>query len=634
MFEKRKTITVNGVSFNMILVEGDKFSIGDEEHEVDDFYMAEFPVTQELFMAVMGPAHTGSYDMMPENFDYLNPKNSIYYNALVDSIKYRNETKEERRKRLDREWFEKCERESKERDRIRKLAATLPVNNVSWLEAVNFISKLNQMTGLSFALPSFDQWYFAASGGVESKEYAFSGSDDANAVGHFNTLSTLPKSEGLFVMSDGSNKQLIRKAAVSRYTSPDHYQPNELGIYDMSGLVFEWLDKAGEVIGGSYFSNPDHVTKAYKYGYAKFNLANGSPDVAHYMTPRPKEKPEYLLGFRLIMAKHPKKYVLPTEPSVISKVSDIEWDFINTIIKIKSLGLLRSVIAEKYVKPSMITPHFERWGFSSFQGNIYNVFVCPQNLTSFNGDCFSNFLSRRKFVNHCKEEFIKLLTLLSEEGYNLLIIDNLGLNLTDLGLFSTLKVDVNGREFKMKREKIWLPYLEKYTFVTNNPDVFEIGKITPISDKRPKLWDYIKLSANTILVEVKDTFQINNNHEISDEWLYSVELKPCRKDDLIRISLNCFCDFNSNGNGVADYVLPQKIVTRIKDRISIGYGRVNNKAFDNTENINRLFCSKNKGGLYEYHYPPSSGRYLIQDEEFFVMPFEVHEEMFQSLKRK
>lgn len=66
MFERKKTITVNGVSFNMILVEGDKFHIGTEEHEVDDFYMAEFPVTQELFMAVLGTAKSGSYNMMPK----------------------------------------------------------------------------------------------------------------------------------------------------------------------------------------------------------------------------------------------------------------------------------------------------------------------------------------------------------------------------------------------------------------------------------------------------------------------------------------------------------------------------------------------------------------------------------------
>ena len=40
MFEQRKTITVNGVSFNMILVEGDKFNIDNKEVELDDFCLS------------------------------------------------------------------------------------------------------------------------------------------------------------------------------------------------------------------------------------------------------------------------------------------------------------------------------------------------------------------------------------------------------------------------------------------------------------------------------------------------------------------------------------------------------------------------------------------------------------------
>ena len=142
MFEQRKSITVNDVTFNMILVEGDKFCIGEREYEVDDFYMAEFPVTQELYMAVMGSAHTGSYNMMPDNFDYLDPKRFSIYGNIIN----RNESVEEYKKRLDKELQEKLNREGKERDRIRKLSASLPVNNVSWIEAINFIKKLTSFT--------------------------------------------------------------------------------------------------------------------------------------------------------------------------------------------------------------------------------------------------------------------------------------------------------------------------------------------------------------------------------------------------------------------------------------------------------------------------------------------------------
>ncbi|WP_289189240.1 hypothetical protein, partial [Xylanibacter rodentium] len=89
-----------------------------------------------------------------------------------------------------------------------------------------------------------------------------------------------------------------------------------------------------------------------------------------------------------------------------------------------------------------------------------------------------------------------------------------------------------------------------------------------------------------------------------------------------RISLNCFCDFN-NGND---------IIKSMKQIILYDHNRINNEDFDNTERVNQLFCKQNKGGLYEYNYPPSSGLYEIQDERFFILPQPVYDEWRQSLK--
>ena len=486
MFEQRKSITVNDVTFNMILVEGDKFCIGEREYEVDDFYMAEFPVTQELYMAVMGSAHTGSYNMMPDNFDYLDPKRFSIYGNIIN----RNESVEEYKKRLDKEWQEKLNREGKERDRIRKLSASLPENNVSWIEAINFIKKLNDLTGLKFALPSFEQWYFAASGGIESKGYAFAGSDDANAVGHFHKLSTITKSEGLFVMSDGKQKSPIRKAASSKFASPGKYNPNELGLFDMSGLVYEWLDKAGEVIGGSYYSNPDNVCKNRRYGYAQFNLADGSPDMSIYLDSTIKKRSEYLLGFRLALNNHRKLYDIPKVPTVLNETSYAEQRFIDTLYRMPDLGLLRTIISQKFVKPRTLKNyklHFDPYAYSSFRGNVYNVFLCPQNLSSFSGDCFGVYLSRRKFINHCKKEFISLLNKLSDAGYSLLIEDNLGLNLTEMGCFTTLQVDLSNCKFRTKKSECLANVLSEHHFVTNNPDLLTINKLSSFSKKLFKI---------------------------------------------------------------------------------------------------------------------------------------------------
>ena len=168
---KDKVFTVNGVSFKMIAVKGGTFTMGatpeqtgansDElpTHSVtlSDYYIGETEVTQELWTAVMGsnPSHfTG--------------------------------------------------------DMLR------PVENVSWDDCQTFISKLNQLTGGRFLLPTEAQWAYAARGGNKSKGYTYSGSNAIDDVAWY------------WYNSDRMTHPVKTKA------------PNELGIYDMSGNVWEW----------------------------------------------------------------------------------------------------------------------------------------------------------------------------------------------------------------------------------------------------------------------------------------------------------------------------------------------------------------------------------------------------------
>jgi formylglycine-generating enzyme required for sulfatase activity len=92
----------------------------------------------------------------------------------------------------------------------------LPVNNVLWGDARAFVYKLNQMTGLSFDLPTEAEWQFAARGGNRSKGYLYAGSDNVRDVAWYS-----------------SNSGGVTHTVETK-------QPNELGIYDMSGNVFEW----------------------------------------------------------------------------------------------------------------------------------------------------------------------------------------------------------------------------------------------------------------------------------------------------------------------------------------------------------------------------------------------------------
>lgn len=164
------TFTINGVPFEMVEVEGGQFMMGDTvdiKHLVtlSSYKIGKTEVTQKLWELVMGN----------------NPSKEI--------------------------------------------GADLPVHNVTWDECQEFISKLNDMTGYKFRLPTEAEWEYAARGGKKSKGYVFAGSDSINDVAwHFRNSNDIPH-------------------AVAKK------EPNELGIYDMSGNVREWCNDWFETFG-------------------------------------------------------------------------------------------------------------------------------------------------------------------------------------------------------------------------------------------------------------------------------------------------------------------------------------------------------------------------------------------------
>ena len=104
----------------------------------------------------------------------------------------------------------------------------LPVDCVSWDDCQEFIRKLNELTGKQFRLPTEAEWEYAARGGKRSYGVKYAGGSDIDNVGWY------------WKNSNSTTHPVGLK------------RPNELGLYDMSGNVYEWCQDWY----GSYSSSP------------------------------------------------------------------------------------------------------------------------------------------------------------------------------------------------------------------------------------------------------------------------------------------------------------------------------------------------------------------------------------------
>jgi formylglycine-generating enzyme required for sulfatase activity len=143
-----------------------------------------------------------------------------------------------------------------------------------------FIQKLNQKTGKSFRLPTEAEWEYAARGGSRSQGYMYSGGNNLDEVAWY----------------DGNSG--------SKTHTVGQKQPNELGINDMSGNVWEWCS---DFYGSGYYqnspaTNPKGPTsgsrRVLRGGSWSFNAQCCRTSFRSYTDPGTRS---YNLGFRLVL---------------------------------------------------------------------------------------------------------------------------------------------------------------------------------------------------------------------------------------------------------------------------------------------------------------------------------------------
>jgi formylglycine-generating enzyme required for sulfatase activity len=255
----------NTVGIEMVFVKGGTFTMGctaeqgsdcfDREKPahgvtVSDFYIGKYEVTQEQWVLVMGSSNNPSY-------------------------------------------FK---------------GGKLPVERVSWNDVQEFVLRLNTLTGKKYRLPTEAEWEYAARGGQNSKGYKYSGSNNVGNVAWYivNSGDKVLRDglfEEYFNKNDNDGYNNILTSNKNRMHPVGTKLPNELGIYDMSGNVYEWVSDWYGEYNSSAQTNPkgpstgsSRVLRGGSWYFAAWNCRvsfrnSGNPGISNNY-----------IGFRLVLS--------------------------------------------------------------------------------------------------------------------------------------------------------------------------------------------------------------------------------------------------------------------------------------------------------------------------------------------
>lgn len=237
-----QTFTVNGVTFKMVGVKCGTFMMGGTEEQGTDAGSSELPVHQ---VTLTKNFSIGETEVTQALWVAVMGNNPSYYGPTSGyGVNYQR-----------------------------------PVESVSWEDCQAFIQRLNELTGKTFRLPTEAEWEFAARGGVQSAGYKYSGSNVIDDVAWYNANSnSLPQS-------------VATKA------------PNELGLYDMSGNVYEWVEDWYGPYSEETQTDPLCTEGSIPYRVTRGGSVGGTPKYSRvsYRGVSQPDASNLILGFRLAL---------------------------------------------------------------------------------------------------------------------------------------------------------------------------------------------------------------------------------------------------------------------------------------------------------------------------------------------
>ncbi len=283
---KPEMILVKGGSFSMGNPYNDKARKGEADEKpvhkvnVNDFYISKYEITVKQYKEFIADKSYKEFERYGVRHSLPPKPDSTWWQGHPDAKKYWAAQVQE--------WW--------------GFKSNYPMFHVSWFDAIAYCNWLSIKTGLQpcysinadggiecdyskngYRLPTEAEWEYAARGGNKSHNYRFSGSNNFNEVAWVddNTLLTGPRPVGT-------------------------KKPNELGIYDMSGNVWEWCN---DYYSSFYYSNSPEDNPVNKSPTGYRSLRGGSWHYrVEYATIYTRDGPKpgytnYNYGFRVVRKK-------------------------------------------------------------------------------------------------------------------------------------------------------------------------------------------------------------------------------------------------------------------------------------------------------------------------------------------